>query len=164
MSDYLAIYLNDHLAGSTAGLELAKRAASSNEGTPVGEKLSALAAEIDEDRETLRAIIAELGYGEDELKKLAGWVTEKMGRLKLNGELFSYSPLSRVIEFEGLYLGVTGKRSLWRVLHDLADPRLERFDLPGLMARAERQRGELEELRREAARETFGASSSPDAA
>ena len=35
MADKLAIYLNDHLAGSTVGLELAKRAAGANEETPM---------------------------------------------------------------------------------------------------------------------------------
>ena len=30
----LSIYLNDHLAGATGGLELARRARGANEGTP----------------------------------------------------------------------------------------------------------------------------------
>jgi hypothetical protein len=36
---FLEIYLVDHHAGSTAGLELAKRAARSNRGTPTGDAL-----------------------------------------------------------------------------------------------------------------------------
>lgn len=36
-SSPLAIYLNDHLAGATAGLELARRARGRNAGTPLGE-------------------------------------------------------------------------------------------------------------------------------
>ena len=40
----LGIYLNDHLAGSTVGVELAKRAMASNEGTHYGEVLTAMAA------------------------------------------------------------------------------------------------------------------------
>ncbi|MPZ70967.1 MAG: hypothetical protein GEU71_15800, partial [Actinobacteria bacterium] len=58
---YLAIYLNDHLAGSVAGIELAKRAAGNNEGTPVGEFLEQLVVDIDEDRAALEAIMDELG-------------------------------------------------------------------------------------------------------
>jgi hypothetical protein len=99
-----------------------------------------------------------LGAKEDELKKLSGWATEKLGRLKLNGELLSYSPLSRVVELEGLYLGITGKQALWELLSDLGDPRLAEFDLAGLLERAERQRSELNEQRRQAARETFAQS------
>jgi hypothetical protein len=139
-------------------LELVKRARGANEGTPLGDFLAQLTTEIDEDRETLRAIMKALEVGEDELKKIAGYVTEKFGRLKLNGELFSYSPLSRVVELEGLYLGVTGKRALWRVLHDLKEPRLAGFDLPSLLERAERQRTGIEEHRRAAARVAFAQS------
>ena len=39
---------------------------------------------------------------------VAGWVAEKAGRLKLNGSLLTYSPLSRLVELEGLSLGVEG--------------------------------------------------------
>ena len=35
-------------------------------------------------------------------KNAGAWALEKVGRLKLNGELTSYSPLSRVVELEGL--------------------------------------------------------------
>jgi hypothetical protein len=47
----LAIYLNDHLAGATAGLELARRARGSNRDTELGEFLERLTGEIEEDRE-----------------------------------------------------------------------------------------------------------------
>ena len=36
MAGYLAIYLNDHLAGSTAGVELARRTAHENDGSELG--------------------------------------------------------------------------------------------------------------------------------
>ena len=98
-----------------------------------------------------------LGAREDPLKKLGGLVGERLGRLKLNGELRSYSPLSRVLELEGLYLVATGNRALWRVLHDLADPRLGKFAFPQLLERTERQRSDLEDARRQSARETFAA-------
>ncbi len=45
----------------------------------------------------------------DHLKVLAGWVAEKLGRLKPNGQLLGYSPLSRLVELEALALGITGK-------------------------------------------------------
>ena len=57
--DYLKIYLEDHYAGSTAGLELARRAAGANRGTPYGDVLEGIAREIDEDREALRAIMTD---------------------------------------------------------------------------------------------------------
>ena len=42
-SRLLAIYLNDHWAGATGGLELAKRTAGANEGTEYGPPLERLA-------------------------------------------------------------------------------------------------------------------------
>src|SRR6266540_6942323 len=112
----LSTYLNDHLAGSTAGLELAKRSASSNAGAPYGDFLAGLVKEIDEDRATLMDLMERLGVGKDRLKVSLGWAAEKVGRLKLNDQLIGYSPLSRLIELEGLLLGVSGKRALWMAL------------------------------------------------
>ncbi len=152
MSDLLAIYLNDHLAGSTVGLELARRARGSNKATPLGEFLTDLAVEIEEDRETLEQVMAAVDAGRDRLKVTGAWAGEKLGRLKLNGSLLSYSPLSRVVELEGLRLGVEGKACLWRMLRELGDPRLSGFDFDALIARAERQRDELELRRLEAGR------------
>jgi hypothetical protein len=158
---FLATYLNDHLAGSTAGLELAKRTASSNEGTEFGDVLARIAKEIDEDRETLRALMRELEVSEDTLKKTAAWTAEKLGRLKPNGQLVGYSPLSRVVEFEGLALGITGKKGLWKALQQspvAADPRTAAYDFEALAARADRQAGEVEQLRLRAAAVAFTAS------
>ena len=77
----LPTYLNDHLAGSTGGLELAKRTRSSNEGTPYEEFLTMLVREIDEDRETLKAIMDRLDVEQNQLKVSLGWIAEKVGRL-----------------------------------------------------------------------------------
>jgi hypothetical protein len=90
------------------------------------------------------------------VKKVAALVTERAGRLKLNGSLFSYSPLSRLVELEGLALGVTGKLGLWRALREVGDPRLAEFDLAALAERAEAQRDGLELQRLEAARLALG--------
>jgi hypothetical protein len=154
----LATYLNDHLAGATAGRELARRAAGSNRDSSYGPFLEQLAAEIEEDRESLLAIMRALDVGVDSVKVLGGWGAEKLGRFKLNGRLLGYSPLSRVVEIEALALGVTGKLALWRALEDLADehPDLIGFDLPVLIERAERQRDELEVWRLQAVAEAFG--------
>jgi hypothetical protein len=149
---HLSIYLNDHLAGATVGRNLAKRTLSSNRDTQFEPFLERLAGEIDEDRETLVEIMRALGVREDRVKKAAAFAGERAGRLKLNGSLFGYSPLSRLVELEGLTLGVTGKLGMWRALRQLDDPRLERFDLVALEARAEAQRDGLEEQRLEAAR------------
>lgn len=159
MADKLAIYLNDHLAGSTAGLELAKRAAGANEDSPYGAALSVLAREIEEDRDSLLQLLEELGYGKDRVKVTGGWIAEKFGRLKLNGSLLEYSPLSRLIELEGLYLGVTGKLSLWTNVRASLGDRIGAVDLVELAERAESQRGRLEDLRTDAAAEALSSAS-----
>lgn len=157
VSGLLRTYLQDHHAGATVGVELARRAASSNEGSEYGAPLARIAAEIAEDRDTLEAIMERLGAKPSPIKDAGGWVAEKLGRLKPNNRLLGYSPLSRVIELEGLLIGVTGKLALWEALGDSAADDLDGVDLVELKARAEAQRTELEQLRRRAAAEAFAA-------
>ena len=58
----LSVYLNGHLAGSTAGVELARRmAASAEPGSAAAGTLEELAAEIAADRNALLEIMAALG-------------------------------------------------------------------------------------------------------
>jgi hypothetical protein len=153
----LRIYLQDHLAGATGGAELARRARGSNEGTPYGQPLAKLADDIEADRHALENLMEELGFGPDRAKNLAFWVGEKAGRLKLNGQLTGYSPLSRMDELEGLVIGVNAKRSLWLTLLDLteSEPELEAERLSRLRERAEQQLETLHELRARAGREAF---------
>lgn len=134
-----------------------QRSIGSNRGNSFGRFLERLRVEIDEEHAVLREIMRALGIGEDPLKQLAAIAAERAGRLKLNGSLLGYSPLSRLIELEALALGVEGKRSLWRTLLELDDARLAAFDLDTLERRAARQRRRLERQRRAAARLAFGA-------
>jgi hypothetical protein len=147
---YLPIYLNDHYAGATLGVELAKRAAKNNDGNAeFGPPLATLATEIDEDRDALKRIMASLDVSEDRIKATLFWMGEKVGRLKPNGELLQFSPLSRVVELEGLITGVSGKLSLWRTLIELVprEDRLEEGELRVLADRAEDQLLRLHALR-----------------
>jgi hypothetical protein len=148
----LAIYLNDHLAGATLGVELARRSAAHNRGSAYGQFLDELASEIRSDRESLLEIMRSLRVGVDRVKVSGAWAAEKLGRLKLNGQLLGYSPLSRLVELEALTLGVAGKLALWRALYQLEPDRLELSvaTLQNLIARAERQLQSLEEQRRSA--------------
>ena len=153
----LRIYLNDHAAGSLAGYELAKRCLSNNEGTRLGDYLLTFIAQLEDERADLKRLIESLGFREDKAKESMGWVAEKAGRLKLNGQLRGYSPLSRVIEIEGLMIGVTGKRSLWRSVKEVAesDPRVSVIDVDHLEQQAQAQLEELEKHRLEAAEAAF---------
>jgi hypothetical protein len=156
---YLRIYLQDHLAGATAGLELARRTRGANEGSEYGPPLAKIADEIEADRRALQGVMEDLGFGRDKLKNVAAWGLEKVGRLKLNGEITGYSPLSRMVELEGLLTGITGKWGLWVALLQIApsEPRLDVARLERLRDRAEEQRETVEGLREKAALEVFSA-------
>jgi len=157
-SKYLATYLNDHLMGATLGVELVRRAAGENEGSELGAFLSGLAGEIAEDRDTLLAIMSELGVKPDRLKVAAGWTGEKVGRLKPNAQLRGYSPLSPLVELEGLLIGIQGKLAMWIVLGEVAQELgLDRARLDALAARAERQQADVERHRREVGRRALTA-------
>jgi hypothetical protein len=152
-SELLPIYLNDHFAAAGGGVQLARRAAGSNEGNEFGAFLSDFAAQADADRSQLEDIMGRLEVSRDEIKTGAVWLGEKLGRLKLNGRLVEYSPLSRVIEFEGLIAGAHAKEALWRTLAALApdEPRIADVDFVRLIERAREQIGGLEQHHQRAA-------------
>jgi hypothetical protein len=152
----LAIYLNDHLAGSVSASELARRCLSNNRGTPLGVYLTTFIEEVEADRRALLDIMGRVGARPDPLKQAVGWAIEKVGRLKMNGSLFGYSDLSRLVEVEGLTLGAHGKLSSWTALIAVEDPRLDADELHRLERRARGQRDKLEKYRREAAVVAFG--------
>jgi hypothetical protein len=152
VGELLTIYLNDHLAGATAGVELARRLRASNEDDPeFGPALAEVCVEIEVDRETLKAVMDRLGVGQSKLKPLAAVLGERLGRLKLNGQLRGYSPLSRLDELELLQIGVVGKRRLWRALEHTHADDLPDFDLGALAERATEQLRRLEALHLKAA-------------
>jgi uncharacterized protein (UPF0548 family) len=156
--DLLGIYLNDHLAGATAGMGLARRAAAAAEpGSERAGLLRKTAAEITADRSALLKIMAALGIKVRGYKVFGAWAGEKAGYLKFNGHLLSRSPLSALEETEILRLGVTGKAAGWRTLRALADhdSRLDAAWLDELLDRASRQEDELEGLRVSLADQVF---------
>lgn len=159
----LEIYLADHAAATTAGAALARRSARSNATNEYGAFLGRLSAAIEEDRRSLRQIIAQLDFQESRSKEAVAWLAEKVGRLKLNGRLREYSPLSRVLELEALSVGVAGKLALWESLQARADGdgRLSGPDLEVLADRARQQRAEVEQHRLQAARQAFGPGGMP---
>jgi len=151
------IYLQDHHAGSTTGLELARRIHGSNQDNEYGEAMAKVVDDIAADRKSLESIMDDLGFGTDTVKDVGAWALEKVGRLKMNGQVTGYSPLSRVIELEGLMTGITGKIGLWAALLQLApdEPRLDVERLERLRERGESQRAMVEQLRERAARDAF---------
>jgi hypothetical protein len=144
----LSTYLNDHLTGATAGVELFKRAAKQHAGTDSGETLMALATEVEDDRASLQALMSDLGVHQNTPMVVLGWLAEKAGRLKPNGYLLRRSPLSDVVELEALRIAVMGKTAGWQVLRSVAqqDRRISPARLDTLIERAERQAEQLRGL------------------
>jgi hypothetical protein len=156
-STRLATYLNDHLGGSATGSELARRALANNRANEYGVALEDVVRQIEEDVGALEAVMDRLGVKPDRVKEAMGWTFEKFGRLKLNGQLLGYSPLSRLVELEVLYLGITGTMRLWRALEGSLGER-SGFDFGALAERASRQRDVVGDLHLAAAARALGAS------
>jgi hypothetical protein len=139
----LATYLNDHLAVALAGVEVSRRSLSSNDGTPYEPVLRRISEDLQQDLRLVREVMRSLEVDEDPVKKGIAWVGEKLGRLKLNDSLTSYSPLSRVVELEALMV-VTGLlRNTWATLDEVLgdDPRV-----PGVANARRRAEDNLREL------------------
>ena len=106
---YLEIYLQDHRAGAEAGVRLAERCRDHAPDPATASELAQLVVEIDEDRRSLATIMAGLDVDPSMLKQLAGAAAERVGRLKLNGRAVRTSPLSVLVELEGLVGAVSVK-------------------------------------------------------
>jgi hypothetical protein len=153
----LETYLNDHLAGAAAGSELASKISSEHASTRFGPFLAELARDIEQDKVTLEGLMERLGIQQSPVKQAAGWIAEKVSRLKLSETMTGDHDLKRLLEFETLSLGIEGKLSMWRALIEVSDshPELAVIDLGRLAKRAESQRSTLEDHRLQVATEAL---------
>jgi hypothetical protein len=156
-NELLGVYLNDHLAGSAAGLELAEKLRDNNQGTELGDVMAALHHDIEQDRATLEELMDRLEVTRHPVKEAAGWMLERLSRLRLNPVLTGSADLTRLLETEALSLGIEGKQLMWRALKDAAarDQRLAGTDYDRLIERAGGQRRTLEPHRLAAAERSF---------
>jgi hypothetical protein len=156
--DALSTYLNDHLAGAMVGCEQARQLEEMHADTPFRPEMSRVAAEIEEDRETLVALMEELDLGRSAVKQAGAWVAEKAGRVKFSGISAGDRELGRYLALEALSLGIEGKRSLWTALARLkaTGDDLGSTDLERLIERAEAQREVIERQRIATALASFG--------
>ncbi|WP_165250472.1 hypothetical protein [Paludisphaera soli] len=164
--DHLATYLTDHMAGSTAALELLERLKAEYEGDPVAATATRLIAEIGDERKVLDGLAERIGASVTLPRKAASWITEKAAQLKLLYDDPKGGPLRHLESFEALSLGIEGKRLLWRALATASARRRELVgpDYDGLVAQAEDQRRRVEAHRLAAAAEALtGRPESPSA-
>jgi len=109
-------YLNDHLAGSVSALELIAHWAEVHKGDSLGGFFLEIEKEIKADQEMLRDVMRTLGVEESKVRKVVAWAAEKVGRARLIVAGDKSSGLDLVLTLEGLIMGVTGKKMLWRSL------------------------------------------------
>jgi hypothetical protein len=149
MSDPLATYLQDHMAGAMMGVEILEALRDQHAGEPLGLFAGEMLVEVEADRDVLQRILDRVG-GSNVVKEAAAWVGEKISRLKLSrqagGELGTFEAL------ETLALGILGKRSLWTALKTVKDTRIDTPDLEQLAVRAQSQYERVEARRLLAAR------------
>ena len=159
-NELLETYLNDHLAGATAGVDLAREIASDTEGTPVAAVMRQLADDIEADRTVLEGLITSLDFEQHTVKQAAAWMAEKMSRLRLNRVSAGSHELALLMSLETLSMGVEGKRCLWQALEEIApkEPAVAAVDLPRLVKRAVAQQELLETYRRAVAPAALGCS------
>jgi hypothetical protein len=148
MSDALATYLHDHLAGSHFAIELLDSIHKQYEQEELGEFALALSEEIKQDQAILQAIISQVAEAHFDLMEAAGWMAEKASQLKLRRD-DSEGGIGTFEALESLTLGIRGKQALWHVLPVIrqVDARVPDNDYDALAARAEEQFRRVENRR-----------------
>ena len=156
MSDPLATYVRDHLAGAVLAITLLEALRDRHAGEPLGRFAAGLLVEVEADRAALQGLAERVGAGSSGLKEAAAWLGGKVSRVKLRrraaGGLGTFEAL------EALALGILGKLALWRALGVMAvvDGRLAGMAFDHLAARAHAQQARVEAHRLEAARTALG--------
>ena len=120
----LSIHLNDQRAFLAGGKELANRSLSRNANTSYEAFLREVALHLDHACGVLDGIMDRSGIRRNRIKSGVVKAAERVGRLKFNGRLTGYSPLSRCLEIQGLSLVLRAESLLWsQLLHTrLAEP------------------------------------------
>jgi hypothetical protein len=152
MSDPLATYVEDHMAGAAYAKDLLGAIRDQHAGEPLSQFAAEMLVEVEADNEVLEKLAKRIGAGSNGLKGLSAWVAEKVSRLKLRRGASDGVGTFEALDF--LALGIQGKLALWRALAVVspADPRLNDTDFEHFAARAETQHARAEARRLEAAR------------
>lgn len=135
----LEIYLQNHEAAARAGVDLSRRTAFNQRRQAHGPELKSLREAIEEDRSRLRSIMSSLQVHPNPLLGVALQVGERVARLKPNGRVLRRSPLSDLIEVEGLIDAVTAKRTGWLALAAARLPADVADQVAQLITRADEQ-------------------------
>ena len=148
-------YLNDHLAGSVSALELIAHWVKVHKGEPLGSFFVEIEREIKADQDMLRDVMRTLGVEESKMRQAGAWAAEKVGRARLMIAGDEQGSLGLVLSLEGLIMGVTGKKLMWRALSAAKLQKLNGYDFEELQRRAEQQIERIEAERIRAVSQAF---------
>ena len=156
---HLGTYLNDHLAGAAAALEILD-SLEKHQDPGLRRFAQGFRPPILEDRDELIRLMRESNISISSTRRAIGWIAEQAAELKLKVDDPADSGLRTFELLEMLALGIDGKRALWAVLRSIAEavPSLRSADYRRLASRVDDQRATVEVRRIEWAFVAFTAS------
>ena len=151
----LRTYLRDHTAGAQHALALFQALGKVHAGTDLGDFADGQFHQVKADLKVFEQLARDAGADGYELMEAAGWLADKLSRLKLAP---LDDPFHTFEAREFLSLGILGKRALWKALLSVATehPVLAGIDFANLIERAEQQHAATEEKRLATAVQAFG--------
>jgi hypothetical protein len=138
------LYLNDHLAGSVAAIEMIEHLIESYPAER--DFLVALRDDIRADQTVLKRLIDRIEFRESAPRKALAWLAEKAGEWKLSLDDKNGGEFRWFEALELLSLGIEGKRLLWGTFAVAAEHihLLQGIDYPQLIQRAQQQRKDVD--------------------
>jgi hypothetical protein len=159
-NEHLATYLNDHLSGSIAAIELLEHLESAYAGKELERFFAELRKDIEADRRELERLMERLEIAHSLPRKAGAWIAGKFADLKMRLDDSARGPLRLLESLEAVELGISGKLALWRALVaavEIAPALRGALDYQRLAERATEQIERVELYRLEAARAAFTA-------
>ncbi len=143
--DPIDVYLNDHLAGATAGVDLAKQAAERHDGE-LGEFFTQLLDEISADYNTLTSLIDQMNVQGSGAKEAFAKVGASVAETKFSGDSADDPAFGTFLTLETLSIGVEGKICMWKALKVVEGdhPELASMSIDALVERGQSQRDRIE--------------------
>lgn len=145
-----AAYLEDHLAGSGAGLTVVRRLRRAHPGEEIGAAMVRLEVQIEDEQRALRTAIARLGGSASGPGPVGAVLGVAAGLATTARRVLLPEPVPSVFEdLETLAVGVWGKRLMWGALarRAMEDSSLADIEIERLVEQAEAQELEILRLR-----------------
>lgn len=155
--EMLADYLRQHLLGSSSGVQMFRSAADTWADTDEGAALHELADQIEQERERLERLIAEIGGTRSLAFRAVGAAAQAGGRLNPVNALRSRRSGWTQTELDLLQGALQGKAAMWHVLEEIADahPALDPAEMRELYDAAQEQQAEVRRISESTLRDRF---------